>query len=278
MSFVSLGLAIGVFGFAGPAEATDPIAGRDSELRIAVDFDTASPGVYCDAQARTDWPGLQWFALRDRGTIVTGPDQQQCLRIAYPEGSVGPGEGGGQFRVNLPPRDEYYLSYRVKFEEGFDFRRGGKLPGLCGGRGNTGGQSPTGDGWSARYMWGREGRLTIYLYHLEQRSRYGESLATGFRLEPGRWYRLTQRIRVNDPDRSDGELQVWVDGAEVLFRDDLRFRNVAGAQVDIFYFSTFHGGNTPDWAPQRDSFARFDRFRIGATKESVVSTQIESGN
>ena len=31
------------------------------------------------------------------------------------------------------------------------------------------------------------------------------------------------------------------------------------------YFSTFHGGNTPDWAPQIDSFAQFDGI-VAATQ------------
>lgn len=285
MRFVSLVQSLAVLGFALLAEAAAPVATYASELQVAVDFPTVAEGIYEASQAREDWPGLQWFALRERGTLVPAGETalQPSLRLFYPEGSVGPGQGGGQFRVNLPPRDEYFLSYDLQFEEGFDFRRGGKLPGLSGGRGNTGGHRPTGDGWSARYMWGREGRLTIYLYHPDQRGRYGDSLTTGVQLEPGRWYRLTQRIRVNDPDQQNGLLQVWVDGTEVLFRDDLRYRNVAEAQVDIFYFSTFHGGNSADWAPQRDSFARFARFRIGTTKPAVVpnsaaTAEIGAGN
>jgi hypothetical protein len=236
------------------------------ELLLAVDFSETPKGVYDEAQGRKEWPGMQWFALRDRGTIVADDDPRRgnCLRIAYPSGSVGPSQGGGQFRVNLPARDEYYLGYRVMFEADFDFRLGGKLPGLCGGRGNTGGQRPTGDGWSARYMWGREGRLVIYLYHMDQRSQYGDSVALGVHIERGRWYHLTQRIKVNSPGQRDGELQVWVDDREVLRRTDIRYRDVGSAQVDIFYFSTFHGGNSDAWAPRNDSFARFDDFRIAA--------------
>jgi hypothetical protein len=241
------------------------------EMLLAVEFSETPAGVYREAQARKEWPGMQWFALRDRGTIVADEDagRGNCLRIAYPAGSVGPSQGGGQFRVHLPARDETYLSYMVMFEEGFDFRLGGKLPGLSGGRGNTGGQRPTGDGWSARYMWGRDGRIVVYLYHMDQRTQYGDSVPLGIQLEHGRWYRLTQRIKVNAPDQRDGELQVWVDGREVLRRADIRYRNVAGAKVDIFYFSTFHGGNSDAWAPQNDSFARFDDFRIAAGRAIV---------
>jgi len=34
------------------------------------------------------------------------------------------------------------------------------------------------------------------------------------------------------------------------------------ALVDQFLFSTFHGGSTKDWAPRRDSHARFDDFHV----------------
>lgn len=247
-------------------------AALQAELLGWVDFSASPVGPYHDAQARREWPGLQWVSLRNRAAIVADAEAVggKCLRIGYPSGSVGPGQGGGQFRVKLPPREEYYLAYRLKFEDGFDFRRGGKLPGLCGGRANTGGDRPTGDGWSARYMWGRGGRMTIYLYHMDQRTKFGDGISLDVRLEPGRWYQLVQRIKVNTPERYDGQLQVWLDGREVLNRDDIRYRNVHGAMVDVFYFSTFHGGSSADWGPQRDSFTRFDAFRIGMSLRAVA--------
>jgi hypothetical protein len=36
------------------------------------------------------------------------------------------------------------------------------------------------------------------------------------------------------------------------------------ALVDQFLFSTFHGGGTRDWAPRRDSHARFDDFVLSS--------------
>ncbi len=265
--FLSLPLAS--IGLSGPADANPSSGIRFAESPVTVDFDRTPLGDYTEAHARQDWPGLQWFAMRGRGIIVKDAlgVAERSLRVAYPKGSVGPGEGGGQFRVRLPARDEYYLSYRFKFEDGFDFRLGGKLPGLCGGRANTGGQMPTGDGWSARYMWGREGHLRVYLYHMNQRSKYGDSLSLDVHAVPGQWHEITQRIKVNHPQRTDGELQVWFDGQQVLFRDDIEYRNIEGAQVDTFYFSTFHGGNTDRWAPQNDSYARFDAFRIAISRK-----------
>lgn len=116
-------------------------------------------------------------------------------------------------------------------------------------------------------MWGREGHMRVYLYHMNQRSKYGDSLSLDVHAVPGQWHRITQRIKVNHPHRSDGELQVWFDGQQVLFRNDIQYRNIDGAQVDTFYFSTFHGGNSEQWAPQNDSYARFDSFRIATSRK-----------
>ena len=50
-----------------------------------------------------------------------------------------------------------------------DFVKGGKLPGLFGGEGNTGGGIPTGmDGFSARMMWRGSGRVVQYVYYPDQ--------------------------------------------------------------------------------------------------------------
>ena len=46
--------------------------------------------------------------------------------------AVGTWETGMQFAVRLPqPLTAATLSYKVKFEKGYDWTRGGKLPGLC---------------------------------------------------------------------------------------------------------------------------------------------------
>ena len=69
------------------------------------------------------------------------------------------------------------MSYDVQFEEGFDFVKGGKLPGLFGGEGNTGGGIPTGmDGFSARMMWRGNGRVVQYVYYPDQPEHFGHDM------------------------------------------------------------------------------------------------------
>mgnify|MGYP004340948019 CR=1 FL=1 len=231
---------------------------------IRVDFDAHPEGPYEMRAFRKDWANAFLGKFHRRAAITSEP-KGKSLRVAYPKGSLGPDEGGGHFRERLAPREAYRLTYRVLFEKGFDFRRGGKLPGLAGGKGNTGGDKPTGDGWSARYMWDEDGKLGLYLYHLDQKTKYGERFPLKATAATGKWIKLSQAVQVNAPGKSDGRIQVWIDGQLALDRKGLRLRGKVKpevALVDQFMFSTFHGGSTRKWAPTRDSHARFDDFLI----------------
>lgn len=256
------------------AAAAESAKASAAHALLRVGFDNHQPGAYLPQAVRADWPGLSWESLLGRGEIVSDPSgcaDNPVLRIAYPAGKIGSRESGGQFLVGLPLRADYYLTYRVYFATGFDFTKGGKLPGLTsGGASYTGGRSVAdGLGWSARYMWLSGGRGIVYLYHFGQKGKYGDNLPLGVAFVPGRWYTLTQRIAVNTPGRNDGRLEVWVDQQPVLQLTDLVLRGPQASAgqglIDSFYFSTFHGGNTPDYAPARDSLAYFDNFLISST-------------
>lgn len=243
------------------------------EAILWVDFEQQAQGSYSDEQVKKAWPKVKWSGLQDRAKIVTNTEQGQVLRIAYPSGSVGPHHNGGQFLVQLPPAKEYWLSYRVRFSKSFDFRKGGKLPGLTSGGGKyTGGSRPqNGEGWSARYMWKPGGQVMLYLYYIDMPGKWGENLLLkNVHFTPGSWHRLTQRIRVNDTGTKNARVDVWFDDKKVLARENIRLRIGEQGLIDSFYFSTFHGGNTPDWAPQTDGFVSFDDFLISIHKPEFI--------
>ncbi|MDX8351911.1 polysaccharide lyase [Cognatiyoonia sp. IB215182] len=179
----------------------------------------------------------------------------------------------------LPEEDTYYLSYWVMFEEDFDFdgddHSGGKLPGLASEGLASGGRDVTGDnGFTARYMWREDGAAELYLYHMDQPGRYGESFefedADGepIKFQPGEWHQLTQKVTINDGNRANGEITVWMDGEEVLDLDGLRFVT-DGSGIDRLYFSSFFGGNDDGWLPERDVSAYFDDFIISTDPADV---------
>ncbi len=237
------------------------------------DLNDHPTGSYTEALMSSDFGDVQLLNnLGDRFNIIEGSEAYdgKALRVSYLAGEVGASNSGGQFFAFLQPEEEYYLEYYIKFGDDFDFQLGGKLPGLSGGESNSGGNKPDGDGWSARLMWRENGKLVVYLYHMDQPTSYGEDFELNRSAEPGSWHRITQRVKVNTGNNNDGILQVWFDGELVLLRTNIRFRNNNQAPVDHFFFSTFYGGNTPEWAPDRDGYVYFDNFRIGTNKDDII--------
>lgn len=212
-----------------------------------VDF----PDGVVDERALKDREDVQWAKLDDRLSVERS-DQSRFIRVRYPSGKWGSNDSGAQFMVKLEPRRSYQCSYHVRFPQQFDFAKGGKLPGLAGGTATAGLDRPSGDGWTARYMWREHGKLVLYLYHMDQKHRQGDDIALSVRAEPGKWMQLKQSVTVNDPDKSNGRIRVWVNGRMVLDRKDLRLRSEEKALVNKFYFSTFFGGKGKEWAPKKD--------------------------
>jgi len=236
---------------------------------INVTFNNDASGKYTNQMLKKDFPNREWCSL-ERAEIVSDIDKERgnVLKVTYPRNALGPREGGVQFLVNLPPAEELWLSYYVKFKKGFDFCKGGKLPGLTSGGGTyTGGNKPKdGDGWSARYMWRKHGQGVIYLYYIDMPGKWGEDIKLdGFHFIPGKWYNLIQHIKLNTNSKENGSIDVWINGEKKLSRNDLRLRLGDQGLIDSFYFSTFHGGNTKDWSPYVESTALFDDIIISKT-------------
>jgi hypothetical protein len=196
------------------------------------------------------------------------------LRADYPRGSASPAVGvatgapggGAQFLGTRPgtPADHLFLRYRVRFAQGFDFVKGGKLPGFYGGRRISGGHIPDGtNGFSTRFMWRTGGAGEVYAY-LPASLTWGTSLGRGrFRFTTGRWQCLEQELSLNTPGRADGVVRVWLDDQPVLAQEHLTFRTVATLQIEGVFFSTFFGGNDASWASPVDTHADFADFAVG---------------
>lgn len=203
------------------------------------------------------------------------PTLGSYLRVHISKGSIDPGSmlmrgrarAGTGFKVRAirAGADEAELRYMVRFPLGFDFVRGGKLPGLYGGAGNSGGRIPNGrDGFSMRLMWLSGGRGQVYAY-LPTSQTYGTSLLQGqFRFVPGQWHRIRQVVRLNAPGRADGTVALWLDDRFVGESTSLRIRDVGSLHIDGLFVDVFFGGNDDSWAATEDTFIDFARFEIDA--------------
>ena len=240
---------------------------------IAVSL-SGQPGPYNVAQWKHDWPGCAFEDGVKQGRIsIAKRDGQRWLHVAYTPAAIGPEDNGAGWRYPFRQREAAELTYSIYFMKDFEWVKGGKLPGLCGGPDNvSGGRPATGtNGWSARLMWRADGRGEAYVYHKNQPSNYGESFPfpATFRFPTEMPLRVRLAVIMNHPGKRDGVLRVWLAAgaqAEQLMveRTDLEWRSVPTFGVDSIYFETFYGGSGPDWAPTRLGWAEFGDFKVAA--------------
>lgn len=120
-------------------------------------------------------------------------------------------------------------------------------------------------------MWRKDGRIVQYVYHPDQPENYGEDFfwklsGTDSRFVLGQWHHVETCITMNTPGKNNGTLQSWLDGSMVLETTELRFRDVPELGIDLFYWSTFYGGNDPAWSPKGDQRILFDGFVISTER------------
>jgi len=242
------------------------------------------PGEDAQGDATTLASFFRGLTLTRRGSFgwrevtvlpAAGPGDGPVLRVRYPADSAshraaatGASAGGAQAYLTHPsgPLEEAWLSYDVRFPPGFDFVKGGKLPGLYGGTVTSGQRIPDGtDGFSTRYMWRRSGDGEVYAY-LPTSQKHGTSIGRGSWTWPaGRWVQVVQHVRLNTPGRADGVLDVWFQGKQVLHRTDITYRTTRDLRIDGLFFSSFFGGGDRSWATPKDQYADFADVHLSAT-------------
>ena len=266
-----------------------------------VNFENRSVGVYGNPEAKEDFKrnstdGSWWYAMdKNNGenskVVYDGEEHGNVLQLKYPKGCVGPNDNDTPacaaqiIQPLVKTADTMWSAYDIFFEDGFEFQLGGKLPGLCGGKCYTGNAMPeTGDGWSARIMWRKDGNAVQLIYFMGQESVYGDDFKWDLngtipqkQFTTGTWHRIVNKVSMNtiaSPGNGDknGRVQTWLDGELVLDVDTLRLRDYENVKVDKFYLSTFHGGSSAEWAPTHDCFIRYDNFTI-STDSIAVSTK-----
>ncbi len=192
------------------------------------------------------------------GSPLSVFDSGGTLRVIFPAGKFGPKQSGYNFSAKLPPKDVLTLSYEVRVPKDFDFVKGGKLPGLCGGKEATGGKKPvSGEGFSTRVMWRANGRLVSYVYHKDQGGKYGDDFgwqgSNGIsQLAPLVWHKIEMTVNLNEHSEKNGSIRIRFNGETVFEKSDFIFRENKSFKIDRICFNTFFGGSDLTWAPKTD--------------------------
>ena len=248
-----------------------------SSNAISVGFEQhANNTTYNSSAQSQDWD-VAWSNQMDKYASISSNEARSgnnSLQMTYPANE----QSNAGAKWVIPGQKEYYLSYWVKFDDNFDFdgpkHSGGKMPGLGEGDLASGGQKPNGEnGFTSRYMWREDGKATMYLYHMDLPATWGDDIllqdsnGNDKYFERGQWHNMVQRVQGNDSGQANGEIDVWMDGEQVLDMDGLRLNN--GQGVDTMFFSSFHGGSGSDWWPESNQNAHFDDFVVSTDAADV---------
>ena len=250
-----------------------------------VNFEQNTPGNYADREFYRDWLNPPWENRQIPPQIVQDPNdpENQAMQWNFPEGSLGPDEGGGSWESPLGHSyDEIYFSYDVMFKPGFEFVLGGKLPGVGGGPKSSGaGVKPAWDeGFTATLAFHPEGKIVFYTYNQNQPGDYGQVIGWNVNVTPGSWHNLTIRVVMNTVDgnggRNDGILEGFFDGQLVCQQTQMCFRNLTSIGTDLLKIYSFFGGGDDRFRNTRDEWIKLDNFVMFTYSNEV--TTVPRGN
>ena len=284
---VTLGLALNSCQQSNSTRLNDGNSSDKNDTRkiTPVNLPTQNKTIWSDRFAAANWQEI-WTVRSEKAWGMENAEAledpngrfEQVLRVRYPAGSASPKVsrkydaplGGTQFyaELGIPGADSLRLSYYLRFSDNFDFVKGGKLPGLFGGKGASGGRVPNGvDGFSTRFMWRKYGDGEVYAY-LPTSEHYGTSIGRGnWRFQAGTWHHIEQEVVLNEPGKSNGRIRVWLDGNLVLERSGLLFRTIDTLKVDGIFFCTFFGGSDPSWSTPKDVYTDFADFSVSTVNQ-----------
>lgn len=271
-----------------PSVLDDTKESSNFKIYRKVDFDSHSIGNYKQDQFSSDWSTGEKLYQPNTTRIDTMGTNNKVLANFYPEGTFGRGGGLNQFgNLDGEKIEEVYLSYRIMFEEEWEWGLSGKLPGFIYGKVGTvasGGDGPhIGDkGSSVRLIWNNEGKLNFYVYHHEMQEKYGENFGNEFfgPVQPGVWHTITMRLVSNEIGEKNGLCQVWLDGELRASITGLKLRTQSSPKfVEAITLSTFMGGADDRFASPKNQTMYLDDFYVwGYTAQFVNSDSTLVGN
>lgn len=246
----------------------------------------------------------------------TGDSNEPVMKIGFPKGAWSPGgaKSGGvlffayPYKKDTVTKDNPFsaqgatLEYDVFVPSDFPFVKGGKMPGLAGGRSNGrgcgGGNDPT-DCFSVRIMWRRDGNGEVYIYAPEGKqgrdfcSKYktcngkdfpctvcnykkGVSFGRGtFKFKRGQWQRLTLSLVLNDVGKANGFLELQVNGKTAISYNKMRWRLSDKVKVEAIDFASWFGGSDASWSPPEDTHILIKNMKAYRTGPATYSKLLD---
>lgn len=232
-----------------------------------------SDQTYTSSKAASDFGNVGSWSSGEGDAYI----RSNALRITLPANKKGSGHGMNS-TVDVADGTEYELEFKVKFNNGFEWSRGGKIGwGFLTGGGVTGCNGDgarAGQGGSFRAMWYSPDQqfgdtngtayFRPYAYYKGMTTDCGENFGakwpTSSSLVTGTWYTVKMYYKRNTSNSaSDGKLKMWVNGNQVVSKSNIRWGDSDGdRKVKKLYFQVFRGGSQDYWKASVESLMRFD--------------------
>lgn len=250
----------------------------DKKLELNYDFNSFSNDYqdFTIQMAQTYFNGIDSLVAGTvrglSGGVTTWPQKTKVgkgvLRAQFPAYKATGRKTGFIFDKEITATPSAILEYKVKFSDGFQWKLGGKLPGLGGGKvpvGCTQNQDKIENGFSTRLMWRANGKLVLYSYFPDRTNRCGDDFTIMEKIKTEQWYTIRQELQLNTPGKHNGIVKMYIDNKLMLIKDDVLFRleNKEQVKIDRLVFHTYAGGDdTADWWSTQDQYIYFDDFKV----------------
>ncbi|MDA3892699.1 MAG: Ig-like domain-containing protein [Salinivirgaceae bacterium] len=247
------------------------------------DFNNLSTGQY-DEDAVKEGLDVKFCNGADEGRVYisSASGHGNVLDVKYPKGGVKTANSGMHTKVTFQDgqeHDELYMSYSIYFPANFEFRAGGKLPGLA--------YQTEDRNMSLRLMWRYNGLVEYYVHYNTEPSREdfkasinwslinpndepdGQPQPDQVKFKKGAWNHVELYYKLNTPGQNDGIMRGWLDGKlaiDITDHGDYRQPGEGDIKMNIIYLSTFFGGTDETFQPQKDEYAYFDDIIVSTSR------------
>lgn len=253
------------------AASVQPCHAKCGAMLRSINWDGRKTGDYGTGQMANDFSPYNYM----RGTQHTKIKPiggREYLQVSLKKGCYGTdsSRGCGLYgRMPASPGKKpktMTLEYTMRFGPGFDWVRGGKLPGLCAGQCPTGCDksiSPN-EGFSARIMWtdnecqgkpkgckkGKSGGMHIYAYYSNMQGNKGcgdeytfKSGSKAMVVKANKDYRVQLVVKLNSGNKANGYMKAYMNGRLVAKKTGAKLAS-KNMSVDSIMWDNFFGGSS----------------------------------
>ena len=215
------------------------------------------------------------------GSIEDDPAGGRVLHQTIPAGQLG------NFTVTprlAHPVEHAILDYDIRFDDNFDWRWGGKMPGLVGVAPGVSIYAPTSGnpnrdvGFSTRLMWngrgddgsrpfqsslgpipsGQDNTIVTYVYARQPSAGFdgsGWQANLGNGLQSGVWHNVRMEVKLNTVGQADGIYNVWLDGDLRFSASNWDYRDRSDVMIQAVLYDIHRGGEpSRNWVSSRDTY------------------------